>query len=213
MPVAIERKTCAAPDGVQIVYSAGGSGPIGLVFIHGGLANRSFWDGELKQFAAQYRVIAPDLPGHGDSGSNRRSWGIPEYGTDVYAVIEAEHLNKVILFGNSLGGPVAIGGVAAAQQSARRGRGRYLSKRNSHYHFRRRAPACRGVSRRLQRQPKDHDHAAVPAGRRSVARSRRRKTDEPHFARCGLLPFPFARQLRRGQRGAASGGSAARYQR
>jgi sigma-B regulation protein RsbQ len=108
MPVAIERKTCTAPDGVQIVYSAAGSGPIGLVFIHGGLANRGFWGGELRQFASQYRVVAPDLPGHGDSGCNRRKWGLPEYGADVYAVIEAEHLNKVILFGNSLGGPVAI---------------------------------------------------------------------------------------------------------
>ena len=104
----IERKTCTARDGVIIVYSAAGSGSVGLVFIHGGLANRTFWDGELKQFAMHYRVIAPDLPGHGESGTNRRRWGIPEFGADVQAVIEAEHLKKVVIFGNSLGGPVAI---------------------------------------------------------------------------------------------------------
>lgn len=104
----IERKTCTAHDGVTIVYSAAGAGPVGLVFIHGGLANRTFWDGELKEFAARYRVIAPDLPGHGESGTNRKKWGIPEFGADIQAVVEAEHLRKVILFGNSLGGPVAI---------------------------------------------------------------------------------------------------------
>lgn len=104
----IERKTCTARDGVIIVYSVAGSGPVGLVFIHGGLANRSFWDGELKEFATHYRVIAPDLPGHGESGTNRQRWGIPEFGADIQAVVEAEHLKKVILFGNSLGGPVAI---------------------------------------------------------------------------------------------------------
>lgn len=104
----IERKTCTAQDGVTIVYSASGSGPVGLVFIHGGLANRGFWDGELKAFAAHYRVIAPDLPGHGRSGTNREKWGIPEFGVDVRHIIEAEHLEKVILIGNSLGGPVAI---------------------------------------------------------------------------------------------------------
>ena len=73
-PAAIERKTCTAHDGVTIVYSAAGSGPVGLVFVHGGLANRTFWDGELKQFAARYRVIAPDLAGHGESGVNRQRW-------------------------------------------------------------------------------------------------------------------------------------------
>lgn len=106
--VSIARKACAAPDGVEVVYSAAGSGEPTLVFIHGGLANRSFWDGELRTFAASHRVIAPDLPGHGESGTNRRKWGIPEFGADVCAVIEAESANKVILFGNSLGGPVAV---------------------------------------------------------------------------------------------------------
>lgn len=108
MKSVIERKTCMAPDGLEIVYSAAGSGEPALVFIHGGLANRGFWDGELNAFASHHRVIAPDLPGHGDSGTSRQKWGIPEFGADVFAVLEAEHAKKAILFGNSLGGPVAI---------------------------------------------------------------------------------------------------------
>jgi pimeloyl-ACP methyl ester carboxylesterase len=108
MAPTIERKTCKAPDGVTIVYSAAGSGEPGLVFIHGGLANRGFWDGELKNLSAHHRVVAPDLPGHGESGANRQKWGIPGWGADVRAVAEAEHLGKVIILGNSLGGPVAI---------------------------------------------------------------------------------------------------------
>jgi pimeloyl-ACP methyl ester carboxylesterase len=53
-------------------------------------------------------VIALDLPGHGESGSDRTKWGIPEFGADVKAVIDAEKTDQVIIFGNSLGGPVAI---------------------------------------------------------------------------------------------------------
>jgi len=106
--VTIERKTCQAPDGVTIVYSAAGAGEIALVFIHGGLADRSFYDGQLKAFADRYRVIALDLAGHGESGANRTKWGLPEFGADVKAVINAENLKRVVLFGNSLGGPVAI---------------------------------------------------------------------------------------------------------
>ena len=104
----IERKTCVADDGVGIVYSAAGSGPIGLVFVHGGLANRTFWEHELRTFAGKYRVVAPDLAGHGESGANRRTWGLPEFGGDVRSVIQAENLQEVTIFGNSLGGPVAI---------------------------------------------------------------------------------------------------------
>jgi pimeloyl-ACP methyl ester carboxylesterase len=108
MKVKIERKTTKAPDGVEIVYSAAGRGEPALVFIHGGLANRGFYDGQLRAFAAHHRVIAPDLPGHGESGSDRTKWGLAEFGADVKAVIDAEKVDKVIIFGNSLGGPVAI---------------------------------------------------------------------------------------------------------
>jgi pimeloyl-ACP methyl ester carboxylesterase len=108
MDPSIERKTCTAPDGVEIVYSAAGAGEPALVFIHGGLANRGFWDGELRRFADRHRVLAPDLPGHGESGYRRTKWGLPEFGADVAAVIEAEQVEKAILFGNSLGGPVAV---------------------------------------------------------------------------------------------------------
>jgi sigma-B regulation protein RsbQ len=108
MPIPIERKTCQAPDGVTIVYSAAGAGETALVFIHGGLADRSFWDAQLKAFAGHYRVIALDLAGHGESGANRKKWGLLEFGADVKAVADAENLKRIILFGNSLGGPVAI---------------------------------------------------------------------------------------------------------
>jgi pimeloyl-ACP methyl ester carboxylesterase len=108
MKIKIERKTCAAPDGVTIVYSAAGAGEPALVFVHGGLANRAFWDGQLEEFAARHRTIALDLAGHGESGTDRKTWGIPEFGADVKAVVDAEKVKNVIIFGNSLGGPVAV---------------------------------------------------------------------------------------------------------
>jgi pimeloyl-ACP methyl ester carboxylesterase len=104
----IERKTCRSADGVEIVYSVTGTGEPALVFIHGGLANRGFWDAELKAFGPKHRTIALDLAGHGESGRGRTKWGMPEFGADVKAVVDAEKPKKVILFGNSLGGPVAV---------------------------------------------------------------------------------------------------------
>jgi len=108
MDTAIERKTCVAPDGVEIVYSAAGEGETALVFIHGGLADRTFYHGQLQAFAGRHRVVALDLAGHGESGADRTKWGIPEFGMDVGAVVDAENLQRMVLFGNSLGGPVAV---------------------------------------------------------------------------------------------------------
>jgi pimeloyl-ACP methyl ester carboxylesterase len=108
MRVKMVRKTCRAADGVELIYSVAGTGEPALVFVHGGLANRDFWDGQLKEFAAKHKTIALDLPGHGESGADRTKWGLPEFGADVKAVVDAEKVDKVIIFGNSLGGPVAI---------------------------------------------------------------------------------------------------------
>jgi pimeloyl-ACP methyl ester carboxylesterase len=99
---------CRAADGITIVYSACGEGEPALLFIHGGLADRTFWDAGLRAFSGHHKVVAPDLPGHGESDSNRRNWGLPEFGADVKAVADAEKLKQVVLFGNSLGGPVAV---------------------------------------------------------------------------------------------------------
>lgn len=104
----VERKTCRAPDGVTIVYSVAGAGDTALVFVHGGMADRTFFDGQLAAFAGRYRVIALDLAGHGESGTNRKKWGLPEFGGDVKAVVDAEKPRRAILFGNSLGGPAVV---------------------------------------------------------------------------------------------------------
>jgi pimeloyl-ACP methyl ester carboxylesterase len=104
----VQRKTCTAPDGVSIVYSVAGAGDTALLFIHGGFADRSFFDEQFHALSGHYRVIAVDLGGHGESGRNRTTWGIPQLARDVKAVADAEQLKRVVLFGNSLGGPVAI---------------------------------------------------------------------------------------------------------
>jgi len=104
----VERKTCRAVDAVTLVYSAAGTGEPARVFVHGGLADRSFFDGQLRAFAGRHRVVVLDLAGHGESGTDRKKWGIPEFGGDIKAVVEAERLERVILFGNSLGGPAAV---------------------------------------------------------------------------------------------------------
>jgi len=94
-------------DGVNIVYATKGEGEPALVFIHGGLADHTFWSNQMEAFSDRCKVIALDLAGHGESGVNRRTWSLQACGHDVKAVIEAEKVGRAVLIGNSMGGPVA----------------------------------------------------------------------------------------------------------
>ncbi len=100
-------KYVAASDGVKIAYTSAGKGQPELIFIHGGLADRSVWGNQLETFARRCKVVALDLAGHGESGCNRNALSIQAFGGDVLAVLEAVEATQAVLVGNSLGGPVA----------------------------------------------------------------------------------------------------------
>ncbi len=100
--------TVASEDGVPIQYDSAGSGTPALVFIHGWVGDRSFWDNQSVYFSRHYQVIRIDLAGHGGSGLARKIYSIPAFGADVAAVVNKLGLKQVILIGHDLGGPAAL---------------------------------------------------------------------------------------------------------
>jgi pimeloyl-ACP methyl ester carboxylesterase len=97
-----------SPDGVTIAYHIEGKGSPALVFVHGWSCDRTYWRDQLGVFAKTHTVVAVDLAGHGESGTERKDWTIPAFGADVAAVIKEEGLRKVILVGHSMGGEVCL---------------------------------------------------------------------------------------------------------
>jgi pimeloyl-ACP methyl ester carboxylesterase len=97
-----------ADDGVPIAYDVRGSGDTAVVFIHCWACSRALWQNQLDLFAARYRVVSLDLPGHGASGANRQHWSIAGLASDVEKVISTLGLKRVVLVGHSMGGPVAL---------------------------------------------------------------------------------------------------------
>ena len=106
-----------SPDGIRIVYEAHGEGTPALVFVHGWSCDRSYWRGQLKPFARQFKVVAIDLAGHGESGLGRKAWTMKAFGGDVAAVVQKLGLKRIILIGHSMGGDVIV-------EAARRLKGR-----------------------------------------------------------------------------------------
>lgn len=95
-------------DGVAIRYQVSGDGPVSVVFVHGWLGDRSYWRHQLDHFADEHHVVAVDLAGHGASGLDRERWTYRAFGEDVAAVVDSLDLDRVILVGHSMGGPVVL---------------------------------------------------------------------------------------------------------
>ena len=96
----------ASADSVMISYEVHGRGAPVLVFVHGWSCNRSFWKNQIEQFSQNAKVALVDLAGHGQSGANREDWTMPAFGADVAAVVNKLNLDRVILIGHSMGGPI-----------------------------------------------------------------------------------------------------------
>ncbi|MEU1301557.1 MULTISPECIES: alpha/beta fold hydrolase [Streptomyces] len=90
-----------------IFYTDEGEGPQTVLFIHGGTCDSHDWAAQIGPFTDRYRVIAPDLRGHGRSGVASDSYRPADYVRDLAALIEALGVGPVIAVGHSLGGLVA----------------------------------------------------------------------------------------------------------
>ena len=75
--------------GARIHYLAWGEqGRPGLVFVHGGGAHAHWWTHLAATFADDFRVVALDLSGHGDS-DHRDVYEIEQWTQEVVAVADA----------------------------------------------------------------------------------------------------------------------------
>jgi pimeloyl-ACP methyl ester carboxylesterase len=102
------KKTSRADDGVSIVYDVRGKADTALVFLHGWCGDRHWWKHQLDEFAGDYRVVAIDQAGHGESGKERKEWSVAGLAGDVQTLVKELGRKRVILVGHSMGGPVSL---------------------------------------------------------------------------------------------------------
>ena len=89
----------------HLCYEVHGSG-MDLILLHPFPLNHHFWDQLLPALSATYRVITPDLRGHGDSELGQGPATMEKHAADLLRICEAEGVRKAIFAGVSIGGYV-----------------------------------------------------------------------------------------------------------
>lgn len=115
-------RSFTSDDGIILSYrDFGPANAPAVVLCHGLGANGSQFLDDAAYFVAQgYRVLVPDLRGHGASGFPRdyaeAGFSIAMLAGDMVAMLDAAELDRVHWVGNSLGGIVALQMIADHSQ-------------------------------------------------------------------------------------------------
>jgi pimeloyl-ACP methyl ester carboxylesterase len=93
--------------GHQVAYRTGGDGPA-VLLIHGMAGSATTWRSVMPALAEQATVIAPDLPGHGESEKFRGDYSLGNYASVLRDLLTKLGYDRVTVVGQSLGGGVAM---------------------------------------------------------------------------------------------------------
>jgi pimeloyl-ACP methyl ester carboxylesterase len=94
-------------EGVKVSYNMKGSG-LPVVLLHGYLEAGEVWEPLAERLEGKFRIIAPDLPGHGDSGISGEVHTMEFLAGAVREVIRDAGEQRVLMVGHSLGGYVTL---------------------------------------------------------------------------------------------------------
>lgn len=93
--------------GTQISVVEAGRGPV-VLLVHGVAGSRHIWDAVIPQLAERFRVVAPDLTGHGESEKPRGDYSLGAYATCLRDLLELLGYPRATVVGHSLGGGIAM---------------------------------------------------------------------------------------------------------
>ena len=82
-----------------------------IIFIHGFPFNKSMWDKQAEALKENYRVIAYDVRGHGNSDAGTEDFSIDLFATDLLNLMDELKIDKAMLCGLSMGGYIALNAV------------------------------------------------------------------------------------------------------
>lgn len=95
-------------NGITMAYEEQGQGDQTIVLLHGFCGSHAYWEKIRPLLAEQYRVITPDLRGHGATDAPLGSYTIEQMADDVAGLMETLGVESYTLLGHSMGGYIML---------------------------------------------------------------------------------------------------------
>jgi pimeloyl-ACP methyl ester carboxylesterase len=95
------------PEKINVSYTDQGKG-FPVVLIHGFCETHEVWNRFAKALAKDFRVIAVDLPGFGNSKILPEGFSVADAGSKIISLLNELGIQKTIVVGHSLGGYVTL---------------------------------------------------------------------------------------------------------
>ena len=92
---------------IQLHYIEQGQGQP-LILLHGNGESCNYFEHQIPFFSKDYRVIAIDTRGHGQSPRGEKSFTIQQFAEDLHDFMDEKGMEKAILLGFSDGGNIAL---------------------------------------------------------------------------------------------------------
>jgi 3-oxoadipate enol-lactonase len=93
--------------GIELAYDDVGAG-VPVVLLHGFPFNRTLWREQVEALKDSYRVVTPDLRGHGETTATSEPATMEEMARDVAALLDELRIERPVLGGLSMGGYVTL---------------------------------------------------------------------------------------------------------
>ena len=93
-------------EDVKLYYREVGAGAP-IILLHGLTLSGLMWTPQITELSKNYRVIIPDLRGHGKSSDPELGYSFHNYVKDIKNLFDFLNLQKVHIIGLSLGGAIA----------------------------------------------------------------------------------------------------------
>jgi pimeloyl-ACP methyl ester carboxylesterase len=93
--------------GERVAYLDDGHGEV-ILLLHGIAGSSQTWRAVTRPLSRRFRVIAPDLLGHGDSTKPRSDYSLGALSVMVRDLLDALGITRATIVGHSLGGGIAM---------------------------------------------------------------------------------------------------------
>lgn len=90
-------------DDAELAYTVLGDGPP-LVLLHPFPVNHEFWLPTAQALSSRYRLIIPDLRGHGESSAGDGPATMAKHAADIARICDVEDVGRAVFTGVSIGG-------------------------------------------------------------------------------------------------------------